>query len=192
MGSVTHNLDMDQRFLKLNTTAITGGVRVDAPANANVAPPGWYMAFLVDPNGVPSVSQHRPGQARPDTEAPSTVTGLTASRTADDVTLNWNAATDNIGVTGYRVHRGTTSTLQPDGRQSHRDRHQRPHLHRPGPRHRHLLLQGGGGGRGRERGRRVGGGERHGARHDGTDGGRVGAGGGSDRRELGDAERHRQ
>ena len=113
MGSVTHNFDMDQRFLKLNTTAITGGVLVDGPANANVAPPGWYMAFLMDQNGVPSVSKIIQVKQARDTEAPSTVTGLTASRTADDVTLNWNAATDNVGVTSYRVHRGTTSTFTP-------------------------------------------------------------------------------
>jgi hypothetical protein len=27
-----------------------------APANPNIAPPGWYVLFLVDEDGVPSVA----------------------------------------------------------------------------------------------------------------------------------------
>jgi hypothetical protein len=30
---------------------------VSAPANANLAPPGYYMLFLVSSSGVPSVAQ---------------------------------------------------------------------------------------------------------------------------------------
>jgi hypothetical protein len=45
-----------------------------------------------------------------DTQAPSTPTGLTASNIAQTtLTLYWNAATDNIGVTGYDVYQGTTN-----------------------------------------------------------------------------------
>jgi len=41
-----------------------------------------------------------------DTTAPSTVTGLAASATsATQINLTWTAATDNVGVTGYRVER---------------------------------------------------------------------------------------
>ena len=54
--SVTHALDMNQRFQYLNFTAGAGKVTVQAPANANLAPPGDYMLFLVDTNGVPSVA----------------------------------------------------------------------------------------------------------------------------------------
>ena len=53
--SVTHAFDMNQRFQFLNFTAGAGKVTVTAPANANLAPPGDYMLFLVDTNGVPSV-----------------------------------------------------------------------------------------------------------------------------------------
>jgi chitodextrinase len=43
-----------------------------------------------------------------DTTAPSTPTGLTASAlTPTSLTLSWSAATDNVGVTGYRVYNGT-------------------------------------------------------------------------------------
>jgi chitodextrinase len=46
--------------------------------------------------------------AAPDTTAPTTPAGLTASAvTPTSLTLSWNAATDNVGVTGYRVYNGT-------------------------------------------------------------------------------------
>jgi aryl-phospho-beta-D-glucosidase BglC (GH1 family)/chitodextrinase len=44
-----------------------------------------------------------------DTTAPSTPTGLTAGTpTASTVPLSWTASTDNIGVTGYQIFRGST------------------------------------------------------------------------------------
>jgi hypothetical protein len=44
-----------------------------------------------------------------DTTAPSAPTGLSATAgSATQVSLTWNAATDNVGVTGYRVYRGNT------------------------------------------------------------------------------------
>ena len=56
LGSVTHAINMDQRFLPLGFTAGSGTLSVQAPANANLAPPGYYMLFIVDGNGVPSVA----------------------------------------------------------------------------------------------------------------------------------------
>ncbi len=55
-GSVTHAFNSNQRFLKLNFQHVSGGLNVQAPANANLAPPGYYMLFLIDANGVPSVA----------------------------------------------------------------------------------------------------------------------------------------
>jgi chitodextrinase len=52
--------------------------------------------------------------AAPDTTAPSTPTGLTASAVSpSQINLSWTASTDNVGVTGYRVYRNGTlvSTL---------------------------------------------------------------------------------
>ncbi|MGZ3182904.1 MAG: carbohydrate binding domain-containing protein [Telluria sp.] len=44
-----------------------------------------------------------------DTTAPSAPAGLTATAAnASTVNLSWTAATDNVGVTGYYVYRGTT------------------------------------------------------------------------------------
>src|SRR6185503_1600553 len=47
-GAVTHAFDEDQRFLSLAFTAGSGVLKIEAPANANLAPPGYYMLFLVN------------------------------------------------------------------------------------------------------------------------------------------------
>ena len=63
-GSVTHAVDMNQRLIPLALTKRTGCVDLSAPPNANAAPPGWYMLFLLNAQGVPSVAKFvrlRPG-----------------------------------------------------------------------------------------------------------------------------------
>ena len=57
LGSVTHTDNMSQRFVPLSFTAGTGTLTVTAPANANQAPPGFYMLFILNTNGVPSVAK---------------------------------------------------------------------------------------------------------------------------------------
>jgi hypothetical protein len=56
LSSVTHAFDQNQRRNVLQFTAGTGALDITAPANANVAPPGRYMLFVVNGNGVPSVA----------------------------------------------------------------------------------------------------------------------------------------
>jgi concanavalin A-like lectin/glucanase superfamily protein/galactose oxidase-like protein/Big-like domain-containing protein/Kelch motif protein len=56
LGSVTHAFNQDQRFLELTFQQTSGELNVQGPANANMAPPGYYMLFIVDTNGVPSVA----------------------------------------------------------------------------------------------------------------------------------------
>jgi hypothetical protein len=56
-GSVTHSFDTSQRFVSLSFQPAAGGLDVQAPANANLAPLGYYMLFIVDSNGVPSVGR---------------------------------------------------------------------------------------------------------------------------------------
>ena len=55
-GSVTHAFNMDQRLVGMSFTAGTGALTVTAPPNGNIAPPGWYMLFLLNSAGVPSVA----------------------------------------------------------------------------------------------------------------------------------------
>ncbi|MFI5589544.1 PQQ-dependent sugar dehydrogenase [Amycolatopsis sp. NPDC051758] len=47
-----------------------------------------------------------PPQCQPDTQAPSAPTNLTGRASGTTVTLNWTAATDDIGVRAYDVYRG--------------------------------------------------------------------------------------
>jgi hypothetical protein len=55
-GAVTHSFNEDQRFLSLAFQPTSGGLNVQAPANANLAPPAYYMLFIVNANGVPSIA----------------------------------------------------------------------------------------------------------------------------------------
>ncbi|MGH8511113.1 MAG: fibronectin type III domain-containing protein, partial [Gammaproteobacteria bacterium] len=54
-----------------------------------------------------------PGTSPSDTTAPSGPTGLTGVASASQVSLSWNASTDNVGVTGYRVYRDGTQIAAP-------------------------------------------------------------------------------
>ena len=113
MGTVTHNFDMDQRFMNLSMTAGSDSVTVQGPTNANVAPPGWYMVFLIDNNGVPSMGQIVQVEGNTDTQAPTAPGTLSATAQTDTANLSWGAATDNKAVSEYRVFRSTTSGFTP-------------------------------------------------------------------------------
>lgn len=56
-GSVTHSLNMEQRFQKLAFTVVSGKLSVQAPARAALAPPGTYLLFVLDGLGVPSLAR---------------------------------------------------------------------------------------------------------------------------------------
>jgi hypothetical protein len=56
MGSVTHSVNMDQRFLELDFTQSSTTSFVEAPDSINDAPPGYYLLFLIDDNKTPSVA----------------------------------------------------------------------------------------------------------------------------------------
>ncbi|MFU8946725.1 DNRLRE domain-containing protein [Mycetocola zhadangensis] len=53
------------------------------------------------------------GGTATDTSAPTTPAGLTSSVSGSSVILGWQAATDDVGVTGYTVHRSTTAAFTP-------------------------------------------------------------------------------
>jgi hypothetical protein len=56
LGTVTHTFNSGQRFLPLAFQPIAGGLSVTAPFNGNLAPPGYYMLFILNTNGVPSIA----------------------------------------------------------------------------------------------------------------------------------------
>ena len=57
LSSVTHSVNMDQRYVLLAENIAPGAsISIPAPISANLAPPGYYMLFVISADGVPSVS----------------------------------------------------------------------------------------------------------------------------------------
>ncbi|MER6917124.1 galactose oxidase early set domain-containing protein [Streptomyces sp. NPDC000594] len=56
-AAVTHSSDPNQRFVDLPLTVHGNTIDLNVTSNPNLAPPGWYMLFAVDANGVPSVAR---------------------------------------------------------------------------------------------------------------------------------------
>jgi galactose oxidase len=56
LGSATHAFDSNQRFLWLTFTRTSTALSVKAPTK-NLAPPGYYMLFILNGNDVPSVGK---------------------------------------------------------------------------------------------------------------------------------------
>lgn len=56
-GSVTHSFNMEQRLVGLTVSGRSAvDVTLDAPPGPTIAPPGWYLLFLLS-GGVPSVGR---------------------------------------------------------------------------------------------------------------------------------------
>ncbi|MFN0120536.1 MAG: PA14 domain-containing protein [Blastocatellia bacterium] len=104
LPSVTHSVDFEQRRVPLTFTARGGAIDVTPPDSPNLAPPGPYMLFLIDDQGVPSVGQilslAEAGGGPP--AAPEIASALAFT---GGVTLNWGPVT---GATSYTVRYGTT------------------------------------------------------------------------------------
>jgi len=84
-GSQTHAFDMDQRLVELSFTAASGVVTATAPPHGNIAPPGYYMLFILDSAGVPSVASFvRLMTGPPANQAPT----ATISNPSSNVTVN--------------------------------------------------------------------------------------------------------
>ncbi len=103
LGSVTHAFNENQRYIPLSYTASTGSLNVQAPANANIAPPGYYMLFLVNGNGVPSVAKFAQLSGSAVAPAPE-VTSIAPN------SGSFNGGT-NVTITGTGFLSGATVTI---------------------------------------------------------------------------------
>lgn len=56
-AAVTHANDMHQRIIPLTVGPGSSSATITAPPTRNVAPPGHYMLFVLDAQGVPSVAK---------------------------------------------------------------------------------------------------------------------------------------
>jgi YVTN family beta-propeller protein len=55
-GAVTHSFNMDQRFIELTFQQAGSRLNVGAPTQAADSPPGFYLLFVIDSDGTPSIS----------------------------------------------------------------------------------------------------------------------------------------
>ncbi len=110
-GAVTHSFNMDQRFLELAFTDSNGTLSVLAPKRASDAPPGYYLLFAIDSNGVPSVGKIIKINIQADSQPPSQPTILALAISNGKPKLTWSPSQDNIGIGGYIIYRSTDGTL---------------------------------------------------------------------------------
>lgn len=114
LGSVTHTLDMDQRYLELPFTAGAGSLTVSGPGDPALAPPGYYMLIIKDTRGVPSTASIvRVPAPSEDAQAPTAPSNLTATGGMGFANLSWEAALDNQSVSAYTIHRSVQSGFTP-------------------------------------------------------------------------------
>jgi hypothetical protein len=58
LASVTHSYNENQHAMRLNfVTSGTSAISVTAPSRAALAPPGYYLLFVLNSSGVPSVAK---------------------------------------------------------------------------------------------------------------------------------------
>ncbi|MBL7261146.1 galactose oxidase early set domain-containing protein [Paractinoplanes lichenicola] len=56
-SAVTHVVDVDQRSVAVGLERTEDGLAISIPAKKGLVPSGWYMLFVVDDKGVPSVAR---------------------------------------------------------------------------------------------------------------------------------------
>ena len=101
-GSVTHAFGMDQRMVGLSFTSGSGSLTVTGPPNGNIAPPGYYMLFLLNSEGVPSLASSVLVSSS-STPAPTVNSISPTSGTVNGGT--------NVTITGTGFQSGATVTL---------------------------------------------------------------------------------
>jgi hypothetical protein len=111
LGADTHQSDMDQHFVPLSFTQGAGALNVRMPSSAATAPPGNYMLFIVNSNGVPSVAPIVNVAAA--FTVPAAPTGAVAVAGNGNATVSWTAP-DNGGspITSYTITPYVGSTAQ--------------------------------------------------------------------------------
>ena len=111
LGAVTHSNNMEQRYVPLSFTAAQQPDR-DRPANTNIAPPGYYMLFIVNSAGVPSVAPIvRVKNAPPTVQITAPRTG-SAFPSGSKITINATASASDGAVQKVEFYAGTTKLGQ--------------------------------------------------------------------------------
>ena len=94
-GTVTHAFGMDQREVGLSFTAGSGTLSVTSPPNSNIAPPGYYMLFILNQSGVPSAASFVQVTSQPSPQPDFLVTATPSSQ----IVLRGNGTSYTVNVT---------------------------------------------------------------------------------------------
>ena len=113
-SAVTHNFDQNQRYVPLALSQAAGSVELTAPVDGNMAPPGYYMLFLLDDTGVPSVARFvrlgddvtSAGSVPDGTGVAETPLTIEPSTVAGKLDLAWGESCSNADA-DYVVYEGT-------------------------------------------------------------------------------------
>ena len=114
-GSPTHAFDQDQRLVRASYTAGGGVLNVTAPPNGNIAPPGYYMLFIVNSAGVPSIASFVQLTAAFSLSAtPASRTVLPGASTSYTVTVSAETGiTDTVSFSVSGLPSGASATFSP-------------------------------------------------------------------------------
>jgi hypothetical protein len=104
-GAVTHAFNMDQRYVGLSFTAGSGVLNVTGPPNGNIAPPGYYMLFLLNSAGVPSVATMvQVSNAASDTPPTGTITSPSSNQVivaGQSINYSGTGTSSSGSIVGY-------------------------------------------------------------------------------------------
>ncbi|HEY1583592.1 MAG TPA: galactose oxidase-like domain-containing protein, partial [Chthoniobacterales bacterium] len=104
--SSTHNIDFDQRLVELNFSQLgTGKLKATAPPDANIAPPGYYLLWVLNNAGTPSEGSFVHLTANPSNRPPKgKITSPredTSIQVGEAVNFTGTATDGDGSVTGY-------------------------------------------------------------------------------------------
>ncbi|HYR83787.1 MAG TPA: galactose oxidase-like domain-containing protein [Terriglobia bacterium] len=101
-GAPTHAFDMDQRLVGLSYTAGAGVLDVTAPPDGNIAPPGYYMLFVLNSAGVPSLASFvRLFANQPPTATITSPTGNVTVNPGQSVSFSGTGSDPDGSITAY-------------------------------------------------------------------------------------------
>jgi hypothetical protein len=101
LSSVTHGFNLAQRFNNLAFSQAAGGLNISLPNSPNICLPSYYMLFLINSNGVPSVGRIIRVAQSTGLNSPSNLIAVPGS--SNRINLAW---TDNAtNETGFKVER---------------------------------------------------------------------------------------
>jgi hypothetical protein len=110
LGSVTHSVDMDQRFMDLPFTTTGTTLQATLPSNVNRTPPGHYMIFAINAAGVPSEAKVVRINVADTTPPPTTTTTTSTTTTTTTTTTAPTTTTTSTTTTAPTATTASTTT----------------------------------------------------------------------------------